>query len=159
MSFFWSNLAHGSTGATSIAPGTYTAASTKGTGIDTAGSNRSDIVIALGAWTDGAQLWKIQVSDDDVDGNYANAPLASLDYVSGVLNGSGFLAVTDATKDGKVYVVAYTGSKRWIRVVTEDTGGTTGGAGAAFVFLTQSRYVGTNPGSSTNFDSAYNPTS
>lgn len=155
----FSNIAHDHAASASIVPGTYTAASTKGTGVSLKTAQKADVVIYLGAWTDGTQTWAIQVSPDtDTDGHYVDAPVADLDPVLPTpLDSSGHLVVADATKDGKVYVIPYTGNAPWIRVVTGDAGGTTGGAGAAFVIAGQLRDVGVSFALDPASNDAYNP--
>lgn len=160
--FEFSNIARDRAVTTTVAPGTYTASSTKGTAIYVGQGKKVDVIMGLGAWTDGVQVWKIQESLTSTDGDFGDAPVASLDVKNGSplsLDASGFLQVADATKNNKVIVVAYTGGKPYVRVTTGDTGGTTGGAGAAYVVVGQLRETGLTPGAVTDFDYRANPTS
>jgi hypothetical protein len=83
-----------------------------GTGVDLAGYESATVVIHAGDWTDGVHAPAIQDSDDDITYTAADAA-----HVVGSL-----AAVSGEGSDDQVYVAAYVGPSRFIRVVQTVTG-------------------------------------
>lgn len=106
---------------------------TKGSGVDLQGFEAAEVVFISGTLTDGAYACKIQESDDDVDGDYADVAAGDL------LGSEPSFAATD---DSKVKTVGYIGTKRWLRAVITSTGTTSGGLLAATVVKGHARHHG-----------------
>lgn len=87
-------------------------ASANGTGVDLKGFDSALVLADIGLWQDGSHLLKIQESDDD--STYTD--VASTDQVGS------FTAVTSTATDGMTQRAAYIGVKRYIRVVSTQSG-------------------------------------
>lgn len=98
----------------------------KGTGVDTLGFGEALIVMLIGVITSGGTYaWKVQESDTDVDGGYADITGAALATVDG---DDGTLRV------GRIKLGE--GRKRWLRIVATD--GTAAVVSAGCIILTGS---------------------
>lgn len=86
----------------------------KGSGVDCLGFREALIIMSMGTMAGGStDAFKVQESDVDVDGNYADVPNAT------------FTATQASGHASKVFVgrVDLTPRKRWLRVVATDAGG------------------------------------
>jgi hypothetical protein len=117
----------------------------KGSGIDLKGYNACEFAVAVGQSGDvlsaGVKLdLKLQHSDTDVDGNYAD--VAAADILGG-LSGAIFATIDDPAEDGVVVQAGYIGSKRFVRVIVDTTGTHTNGTPiGAVAILGRERHTG-----------------
>jgi len=96
--------------------------SVNGTGVDLRDYDSATVLISVGACTDGAFAFEVQESDDN----------SSFSAVSDD-NLIGTEPTIDSDDDNTVKRVGYVGSKRYIRVVATETGGSPSPAtGCAF---------------------------
>lgn len=108
--------------ALTLAPAARTA-DAAGATVDLTGFESACVVVAFGAWTDGAHTPSIEVSDD---GSTWTTPPAT------DLNGA-FVAVSSGAGSGTTQRVGYTGGCRCIRSTMTVTGATVGAECAALV--------------------------
>lgn len=117
----------------------------KGVGIDLKGYNACEFAVAVGQSGDtlsGSVLLalKLQHSDTDVDGDYAD--VAAADLLGGV-SGANFGTIDDPAEDGVVVQVGYVGSKRFVRLIVDTTGTHTNGTPiGAVAILGRERHTG-----------------
>ena len=111
-------------------------ATAAGTGVDLFGFNGGAMYIIPGTWTDGTHTIKLQESDDDVDGNYADVAAADLvawsatsttDFTAVKVGGAQPTAISSAAT-AIYWAVGYIGAKRWIRPKVTVTGSPSTGA-------------------------------
>lgn len=136
--------------AQTLAPAAHTA-NGDGSTVDLTGSTAWMFEVGIGAWTDGDHTLHFEESDDgttwtaiaaeDLDGY-------DIDGTQRLESGGQTLLIDDATKDGKVYMVAYIGGKTNIRVRRAIATPTTGAIYYVNVWKLGLRYAGKNPGRS-----------
>lgn len=117
------DLYHNIDAVQSIPPALYAAAQT-GAAVDLKDFNSATVLIDVGAWTDGTHTIIVEESALPASGF---APVADADLL-------GTEPVIDgADDDAQLYLIGYVGSKRYIRVVTTENGGTGAVLGAAVI--------------------------
>lgn len=107
-----------------------------GTGVDLQGYDGGFMQIIPGTWTDGTHAIKLQESDDDVDGNYADVANADLiawsatsatDFTAVRVGNAQPTAISSAAT-ALYWRVGYLGAKRWIRAKVTVSGSPSTGA-------------------------------
>ena len=82
-----------------------------------------ELMLTTGLWTDGNHSWAIQHADDD--GTNGQTPGAfSTVATTDLIPSTGFTQVTSAVGQNAVARSAYIGGKRYVKVVTTETGAT-----------------------------------
>jgi hypothetical protein len=110
-------------GVVSLAPAAYTS-DADGAGVDLQGYDGGALVVlVVGDWTDGTHTVALEESDDD--STYTAVAASDLD--------GSFSALDAAGDDSSVQMVAYIGSKRYVRASVTVTGATTGAVYGAAV--------------------------
>jgi hypothetical protein len=82
------------------------------------------LLVHTGAITDGTHAITLEVSDDN--SSWAAAPAADI---------QGSLPSIGSSDDDKLYEIGYTGTKRYLRAVTNPSGTTSGGVYGATILL------------------------
>ncbi len=100
-------------------------ATTTGTAVDTMQYEAVCVVIEVGAWTDGSHAITIEDSAD-------NSDFAAV--AAGKLDGS-LPTIDGAADDDQNYKIGLHGARRYVRVVSTKTGGSTGVLLAANIIL------------------------
>lgn len=133
--------------AQTLAPAAYTG-NGDGSSVDNQGSTAWMFEVNIGTWTDGTHVLHFEDSEDgstwaacaadDLDGH-------DIDNTERLDSGGQTLTVDDATQNGKIWMVAYIGGKRYLRARRVVTGATTGAVYAVNVWKLGLRASGRNP--------------
>lgn len=129
-----------------LAPATYNS-NGNGSSVNLSGSTAWMFEIAVGAWTNGSHTIHFEESEDgstwtaiaaaDLDGY-------DIDGTDRLATGGQTYEITDATKDGRVDLVAYIGGQQHLRARREGSGAT-GAAYSVTVWKLGLRHAGRNP--------------
>lgn len=98
---------------------------TTGTSADLAGYHSAEIIISIGAWTDGSNTYTIKESDD----NSVFTAVAAAD----LRGGANAIAVSGTASDNVVHLRGYVGNKRYLRV--DEAASTTAGVSRSAIIL------------------------
>jgi len=109
----------------SLAPNTRTTGSVNGSAVDLQGYDAAMAGVSIGDYTDGTHSLKLQHSDDGI---------AFSDVETTELDGE-HVTLESTTLENTVVKIGYLGSKRYLRVVSDVTGATSGANTAAYILL------------------------
>ena len=130
-----------------LAPAAYTDAG-NGTTVDLSGSTAWMFLVSIGVWTDGTHTIVFEDSDDNSTWGTVDADDLDgydIDGTQRLATGGQTLTITDATKNGAIYMVAYVGGKRYLRARRTASGTTDGAIYSVSVWKLGLRYAGHNP--------------